>query len=268
MNDTEPTSVTGSVRNFYETRGWQANLEGNTEDASLWEDLRPVASEYVSTCRRRVLRHVPSAGSAFLDAASGPIQYPEYLEYSQNFDKRYCVDISSKALEIAKKRLGAHGIYINGDILSLDMPENTFDCTVCMHAIYHIAATEQAAAVHSLLRLTRPGHPVIIVYSTPHSLLSALMSPFRILKRLLGRTDTPIFFQAHPLNWWQQFDETAVVEIYPWRFLAAAESKRFVPTGKMGQVFFRAMLRFEECFPDFAVRWGRYPMIVLKKRTD
>ena len=93
------------------------------------------------------------------------------------------------------------------------------------------------------------------------------MAPVRGLKRLLHRNTAPIFFQAHPLNWWKQFDDAAVLEIHPWRFLAAAESKRFVPAGKVGQAFFRAMLRFEDRFPNFAVRWGRYPMIVLKKRT-
>ena len=39
-----------------------------------------------------------------LDMASGPIQYPEYLVYSSNFKKRYCVDLSKNALEAAKKK--------------------------------------------------------------------------------------------------------------------------------------------------------------------
>ena len=49
-----------------------------------YEDLRPVAREYISRCHQRVSRHLPPEGRLFLDAGSGPIQYPEYLD-SEDF---------------------------------------------------------------------------------------------------------------------------------------------------------------------------------------
>jgi len=91
---------------FYNSIGWQ--VEGEiTEDAKRWEDLREYAKEYVSKCRLRLLKHIPSTGKNLLDMASGPIQYPEYLTYSKNFEKRYCVDLSLAALELAEKKLGS-----------------------------------------------------------------------------------------------------------------------------------------------------------------
>ena len=108
IDDTEE-----SVSTFYNTVGWKTvGLETGeevTEDARRWEDLREYAKEYVRKCRLRVLRHIPDNGVNILDMGSDPIQYKEYLEYSKNFKKRYCVDLSSKALEKAKSKIGEIG---------------------------------------------------------------------------------------------------------------------------------------------------------------
>ena len=100
-----------SVGRFYRTVGWETADQGSTTDAKLFEDLRECAREYVRDTRRRVRRHVPSQGSHLLDMGSGPIQYPEYLEYSSNFTWRHCVDLSPKAIELAEARLGDRGVY-------------------------------------------------------------------------------------------------------------------------------------------------------------
>lgn len=99
------------VSKFYNTVGWET-LGEVTEDARRFEDLRECAKEYVSKCRLRVLRHIPNHGENILDMASGPIQYKEYLEYSRNYKKRYCVDLSSKALDDAKKKIGDRGVFL------------------------------------------------------------------------------------------------------------------------------------------------------------
>jgi hypothetical protein len=49
------------VSKFYNEKGWNV-VEGVTEDAKRWEDLREYAQEYVSKCRLRVLRHIPEKG--------------------------------------------------------------------------------------------------------------------------------------------------------------------------------------------------------------
>jgi hypothetical protein len=62
------------VKKFYEGPGWEADSSGNTLDAILWEDLRPVARNYISACRRKIKRYLPAIGKYILDAGSGPIQ--------------------------------------------------------------------------------------------------------------------------------------------------------------------------------------------------
>jgi len=83
------------VRRFYDSIGWQEIGEGVYQNAR-YEDLRPVSREYIHRCHIRLARHLRDQGDFFLDAGSGPIQYPEYLTYSQGFRCRVCLDISRR----------------------------------------------------------------------------------------------------------------------------------------------------------------------------
>jgi len=75
------------VQAFYDQVGWQQVSEGTYQNAT-YEDLRPVAREYVHRCHLRVGRHLAPRGKLLLDAGSGPIQYPEYLTYSRGYQQR------------------------------------------------------------------------------------------------------------------------------------------------------------------------------------
>ena len=52
------------------------------------KSLRINSKDYVSKCRKRILKFIPKEGKNILDFASGPIQYKEYLLYSKNFKFR------------------------------------------------------------------------------------------------------------------------------------------------------------------------------------
>ena len=80
------------VSRFYTTNGWD-KVNGNTTCAILFEDLRSVAAEYVSKCRLRPLKYIPTSGDNIIDMASGPIQYREYLDYSYGFKKDIALTI-------------------------------------------------------------------------------------------------------------------------------------------------------------------------------
>ena len=86
IEDSNPSEAEELVSRFYKTTGWEVDGDGLSKDAILFEDLRKNASEYVSKCRLRLMKYIPDKGKRMLDMASGPIQYPEYLEYSKNFD--------------------------------------------------------------------------------------------------------------------------------------------------------------------------------------
>src|SRR5574341_1011961 len=78
----EVVDIKQQVKAFYDQVGWQEVGEGVYQNAR-YEDLRPVARDYIHRCHLRLLRHLKPAGRYLLDAGCGPIQYPEYLEYSQ-----------------------------------------------------------------------------------------------------------------------------------------------------------------------------------------
>jgi len=265
------------VSKFYNTVGWE--IQGEiTEDARRWEDLREHAKEYVSKCRLRVLRHIPEDGMNILDMASGPIQYKEYLEYSKNFKKRYCIDLSSGALKQARKKIGDHGVFLHGSFFDISIEENFFDCAVSLHTIYHIDKDRQEEAVRKLIKITKPGKPVIIVYCNPNTFVACLRSslPLRAIRRAISLLKKPektrqedelsLYFYAHPMEWWNRFSDIASLKILPWRSFDSDTQKRLIPNNKIGRKMFNILFNLEEQFPDFFVKHFTYPMIILTKR--
>jgi ubiquinone/menaquinone biosynthesis C-methylase UbiE len=266
----ESGAVSDQVRTLYDTVGWTM-VDGETYDAQTSEDLRPVARDYVSRCRLRVLRHLPAQGDRLLDMASGPIQYPEYLRYSEHFRTRVCVDLSQRALDMAAARLGPRGEYLCGDFLTMAFADASVDAAVSLHTIYHINAADQASAVRKLLRVTKPGGVVVIVYSNPHYIVSVLGAPLRRLLRSIRpvsdasaeRPDT-LYFHRYPHSWWRQFGDQADVALFPWRTFATRDQKALITSSRIGAWLFA----LEEHFPSFFLRVGCYPMIVLRPRIE
>ena len=89
------------VREFYDQIGWSQVGDGLYQNAR-YEDLRPVSREYIHKCHLRVKRYLAPKGDILLDAGSGPVQWPEYLTYSENYGYRLCADISITALKEAR----------------------------------------------------------------------------------------------------------------------------------------------------------------------
>jgi len=262
-----------TVSKFYNTQGWHTDQE-ITEDARRWEDLREYASDYVSKCRLRVLDHIPAKGKNILDMASGPIQYKEYLEYSKNFSKRYCIDLSSDALKSAEEKIGEHGVFLHGSFFDIPLEENFFDCSISLHTLYHIHQSKQEEAVRKLLKVTKPSKPVIIVYCNPKNITNL---PSRLLKKIknvfaeansLATEDEvkDLYFYAHPLEWWDKFSNQATVKIVPWRSFVASTQKALFPDNKFGKKMFDILYQFEDRYPGFFTKNFTYPMIILTKK--
>src|SRR5512135_2236984 len=139
------TEIKQQVRQFYDQVGWQAESDGFYQNAS-YEDLRPVSHEYIHRCHLRVMRHLNPSGRYLLDAGSGPIQYPEYLEYSKGYQYRVCADISLVALQQARKRIGEHGLFVVCDVAHLPFKDHTFDGAVSLHTLHHLPAEQHVRA--------------------------------------------------------------------------------------------------------------------------
>ena len=94
------------VRDFYDEVGWMQDADGLFQN-SRYEDLRPVSRDYIHKCHLRVNRHLAQHGTCLLDAGSGPVQWPEYLTYSEGYRYRVCADISITALQGGKEEAAA-----------------------------------------------------------------------------------------------------------------------------------------------------------------
>ena len=249
------------IYNFYNSHGWKKNKKV-FEDANLFEDLRKNSRFYVSKCRKRLMRYIPKKGDHILDFASGPIQYPEYLEYSKNFKKRHCVDFSNDAIKIAKKKIGIKkGKFYCGDFFKIKFKNNFFDCAISLHTIYHINKNKQKLAINKLINITKPNTPIIIVYSNPNSLINKIKKILFFKKK-----KNKIYFYCHPISWWNQFASKADVKLYPWRSFSSQHQKILFPNNYVGKILFKFFFKLEDLFPKFFSNYFQYQIIVLKKK--
>lgn len=276
LSATPSRSILQSVREFYNQIGWQQSESGVYVDAALAEDLRPTAQTYVHDCHLRLKRYLPASGTYLLDVASGPIQYPEYLTYSENYTLRVCVDISFRALQEARRKLPfERGLFILGDITALPFQANRLDGIVSLHTIYHVPAEQQARAFEELYRILKPGGKAAVVYTWgQHSPLMrlALFPVYRVrpaVQRLKGthtaKTDTPeLYFHPHSYAWFSQQPWTFKSTLACWRSISV-EFTRAYARSVFGKPLLRLIYRLEDMFPAFFGRYGQYPVIVLNK---
>ncbi|MHC5056110.1 MAG: methyltransferase domain-containing protein [Planctomycetota bacterium] len=277
------------VQRFYDEVGW-TRAEGDIfDDAERFEDLRPVAREYIHRCHMRVNRYLAPGGRFFLDAASGPIQYPEYLSYSEGYDLRICVDISLVALKAAKRKLGDRGAYLLADVTNLPLDSGTMDAALSLHTVYHVPRDEQEDAVRELHRVLRPGASGALVYTWGGRppLMRLVFLPFSLLRRLLRapgkllsaasralglrrseREASPpgLYSHTHNYGFFRDTDWGFDLNMRVWRAVSVEFTKTFAKGGLGGRQLLRLVYWLEERFPYWAGRLGQYPLFVIGNR--
>ncbi len=265
------------VRDFYDELGWAHISDGLYQNAR-YEDLRPVSHEYIHKCHFRVNRHIAATGDLMLDAGSGPVQWPEYLTYSDGYMYRVCADISITALKDARVRLNGRGLYVVADIANLPFKPETFDGVVSMHAIHHLGLNEQRQAFLELRRVLRPGRTGVVINGWQNPTLMRAAEPFIRLGRLLsGRSakrkkdwksepeEAGTHVEKMTPGWLKSELNGLDVEIFPWRSLSPRFMRWFVRPKLGGKAFLRLVFWLEELFPRYFAENGQYPLIVIKK---
>ena len=282
----EERAVRERVRAFYDAVGWSQIGEGVYQNARH-EDLRPVAREYIHRCHLRVGRALPPAGRLLLDAGSGPVQYPEYLEYSRGYVRRVCLDISRTALREARARLGSHAACVVGDLAALPFHAGAFEAVVSLHAIHHLPPDGQEGAFRQLARVLAPGGAAAVVYSWgAHSPAMRLMGmPVRLafalqrrVRRLRGRpgeaaAPTPVeaggsgtYSHKHTYAWIRRrLGDLPGLEIRVWRSVSTAFLRAFIHRRLWGALWLRLIYSLEQAAPRRMGRVGQYPLIVFRK---
>ncbi len=286
-------NVKQQVREFYDQVGWQMVSDGLYQNAR-YEDLRPVAREYIHRCHLRVARFLKPAGHFLLDAGSGPIQYPEYLEYSRGYRKRVCADISITALKEARERIGDHGLFVVADVAHLPFKKEAFDGAVALHTIHHLPETEHPLAYDELYRMLRPGVSAVVVNGWKSSTFTELFDPLiaysyrlrSLLGRLRSRQETTerrknegpasqsdraqkpksTFVRKHDADAFKQEVGARVpVEIRVWRSVNVRFMRAFIHDRLAGRALLRFLFWLEERLPRLMGEHGAYPLIVLRK---
>ncbi len=287
------TNTKQQVRDFYNQIGWREVSEGCYQNAA-YEDLRPVSREYIHRCHLRVVRHLKSEGRYMLDAGSGPIQYPEYLEYSRSYDYRVCVDISSVALQEARLRIGEHGLFVVADIANLPFKPESFDGVVSLHTIHHLPLEEHTSAYQELYRVLAPRSSAVVVNGWSSSPLISLMKTlismgertYRLIRRQPNATNTPetgpqqpqemgrptqtsptgTYVQKHNAAWLERnVGAHMPVRIWTWRSVSVRFLRTFIHERWGGHQLLQVLFWIEEHFSHFLGKYGQYPLIVIRK---
>jgi ubiquinone/menaquinone biosynthesis C-methylase UbiE len=283
------------VRQFYDQVGWQAAGEGVYQNAR-YEDLRPVSREYIRRCHLRVRRFLKPTGRYLLDAGSGPVQYAEYLTYSQGYRYRVCADISIVALKEARRRIGSHGLFVVADVANLPFSPGPFDGLVSLHTLHHLPLEEQEQAYREFYRVLKEGGSAVVVNGWTDSplmrrlgwLVGGMERLGSLVLRLRGRAPREAAEQAavpaaagrnaptgtfvNKLNaaWLEQKLGGAMrgamrYEIYPWRSVSVRFLRAVIHDAAGGRLWLRLLFWLEERFPRFFGEKGQYPLIVISK---
>jgi ubiquinone/menaquinone biosynthesis C-methylase UbiE len=283
------------VREFYDQIGWAQVGDGLYQNAR-YEDLRPVAQEYIHKCHLRVNRYLDPRGDLLLDAGSGPVQWPEYLTYSVKYRYRVCADLSFTALKEARQRLGDRGLYVVMDIANLPFKPDAFDGIVSLHTIHHLPAQDHKKAYAELLRGLKQGHRAVVVngWSNPPLMRAAdrLANLFKRLVMPFGRRQAEEASESAPLSdaanipegtvkldeptgtyvhksdtaWLrEQLKDVTPIEIFVWRSVSTRFIRTYVREKAGGKLLLRFIYWLEERFPRYFGENGQYPIISFKK---
>ena len=290
-------NIKKSVREFYNQVGWQTIGETLYQNAK-YEDLRPVSRDYLHRCHMRVKRHLAQEGRYYLDAGSGPVQYPEYLTYSEGYQKRVCMDISLVALQEARKRVGEHGFYVLADITHLPFPSDTFDGISALHTIHHVPMADKRLAYDELYRTLKPGRSMVTVDGWTNAYLMVRLRRFMaVMNRVWGWWERkfhkaqdepgqePEFSSkseapsgepsSRPAGTFvEKFDADGLIEsltgrmdfnILVWRSVSVAFLRAVIHPDWGGRVWLKVLFWIEERFPRLLGRIGQYPLVVIHK---
>ncbi len=287
---TTQTEIKQQVKEFYNQVGWQEIGAGVYQNAH-YEDLRPVSREYIHRCHLRVKQHIKPQGRYLLDAGSGPIQYPEYLEYSLGYPYRVCADISMTALQEARQRIGAHGLFVVADIACLPFKPEVFDGVVSLHTIHHLPEDEHLQAYRELFRVLASESSAVVVNGWPSSRLMHAFMPLMHLsnriRNLFNRfarqsrsvekakkqaqnpsIETPkgTFTNRHDVAWIRnEVAATLPLEILVWRSVSVRFLRTLIHPWLGGRFWLRALYWLEERYPQYFGENGQYPLIVIAK---
>ncbi len=235
-----------------------------------------------------------------LDAGSGPVQYPDYLEYSRGYDFRICADISITALNEARRRIGTHGLFVVADIANLPFKSEVFDGVVSLHTIHHLPEEEHLLAYQNIYRVLKKERSAVIVNGWANSTLMDALDPLiraankiryyqirlshknftpendlgsnnQRSKRKTRKENSPTgtFTNKHDAEWiLGELGKSMPVEILVWRSITVRFMRALIHPILGGHLWLWLIFHLEETFPQFFGTYGKYPLIIIRKISE
>lgn len=269
------------VQAFYNEFGWVKSDAGLFNDTTAFTETRHCARRYQVRCNDRILAHL-GRGTYLLDVASGAIPHAEYREHSRQYRTRICVDFSIRALREARAQIGDHGLFILGDITRLPLATDAIDAVMSLHTIYHLPPEEQVKACDELMRVARPGAPVLVVYVWRYSPFMRLADGLRRFPRFVRRVlrslrgdpaATPaapsdaaapppaLFFHPCDHDWFAaHIAARHPVSLWVWSAVTSEFQSRFFTDDRRGRLLSAFVGKLEDAFPHWCGRMGQYPI--------
>ena len=276
------------VREFYDEIGWSKESSGYYQNAR-YEDLRPVSAEYIHKCHMRITPYFEKGGRFLLDVGCGPIQYKEYLTYSEKFEKRVCADISLTALKEARKRIGEKGFFVVCDAANLPFKSNCMDGMVSLHTFHHLDLDDQKNAWRETYRVMKEHATAVVVNGWTESEMmkkwqrrvEAAENIGHLIAKLRGKETKPVnkketkekatgtFVKKMDADWIHRElsaigNGKANVEIRCWRSVSVRWLRAIIhpPYGKAA---LRSLFARDESNSNYYGEYGQYPMIIMQK---
>ncbi|MBN1666787.1 MAG: class I SAM-dependent methyltransferase, partial [Anaerolineales bacterium] len=229
-------------------------------------------------------------------AGSGPIQYPEYLEYSRAYTYRVCADISIQALREARRRIGEHGLFVVADIANLPFRRDAFGGVVSLHTIHHLPQDEHVRAYQELYRVLMPAGSAVVVngwgYSAFGSRLTQAAKWINRMTAFLRRKlqpqkagpqkeqalgtpagkqpetsqQTGTFVRKNDAAWLRSvLGDLMPIQILVWRSVSVHVLRTFIHPWLGGRWILGLLFWVEERWPRWFGENGQYPLVVISK---
>ena len=267
-------NVEHDVRDFYDEFGWVAK-DGELGEARFREFSAPYY-RYHDAVNRRTLACFDGLTGTIMFAGGGDLPDP-HMAIASQFRRVSCLDISRRALSIAERKLGKKAAYLLGSIVDIPIAKNYCEAVFCAHVLYHVDKDHQERAIRELIRVTKPGGRIVIVYQNPDSLASRVVSVkqripgvWKLQRKSPGEGARPprpsLYFALHPLEWWQRFDPLCRIRMLPWDVMSSDQERELLWWDPLASGIYRLSGWFEQKFPARAARLTQYPLIVLDKR--
>lgn len=257
-------NVENKVRTFYDCEGWVTDSSGRPTEDVLFRNVRGGRGDYDEKVGIKPRQLLAGRSGTLLIVGGGDLP-GSHMDAAQDFQKVVCLDISHRALELSKNKLRDKGEYHKASVLDIPIPDKSVDAVLCAHMLYHVDRFNQETAVNEMIRVTKPGGRILIIYSNPQAPLMLIQRLLKVLRinKLLGKAK--LYVYNYPAQWWGKFRGRCMVTILPNDAISANQVKVLFPTGGLRKRFFRWASEFEDNHPECAARLWSYVTVVLDR---